>query len=431
MRSHRSSQRWLAQRFFVVLVVVAILAAACGGDGDDDDRSDGGSSTTSESETSTETSSTATATTGVTTTATTDPATTDPAPAAEIVVFFGTGDPDVCGAVSPHTRSVPAGADPLRFAFDQLVGGPTDQERALGASSFFSAETDGSVRSVTFGGQTLVVDLDDVRAVLTPEGANTSCGSGALLGELNATAFQFPEVDTVRYELLGSCDRFGEWLQRGCIEVDRADWADEVAAQLPGEPADGILQPGAILGVIGVAADDQLNVRSLPGADRPIIATLDPLTTGLVFTGRERLLAQRSVWYEIEHDDVVGWVHSRFVGPLDGTFDVTSEVVDAAGGMPTAATMEELGAIVIETRLRFLDPETEPSSVLVDGPRVGGDLTEVIYDLTGFLDDSVLGERLHLFARDAGSGADRFELVSVEGTFICARGEGGGSDLCP
>ena len=324
---------------------------------------------------------------------------------------------------------MPDTSDPIRSAFDELVGGPTRAEVAAGASSFFSDETERAVRSATVAGGLLVVDIDDVRAVLTPAGANTSCGSAALLAQLNATAFQFAAVDRVRYELEGSCDAFGEWLQRECIEIDRAMWADEVAGLLPGGPYEGIHGTGTIFGVIGVSADDQLNVRARPGADQAVVDTLDPLATGLVYTGRARELGPPvAIWYEVEVDGVVGWVHSRFVAPQAGTFDITSEVVDVVGQIPTGATVEEVGAIVVEARSRFADPN--PSAVVVDGP-TSGDLSEVTYDLLGFRDDSVLGERLHLFIADGEQPGDPLVLKSVEVTYLCARGPGGGTGVCP
>lgn len=423
MESNSLAERSGWRRLLLVLVVVVVLAASCG-----DDASDDGGDTTTTTSSSTTTTTEATSSTA-TTTATTSSTTTEQPPAPSVSVFFGTGDADVCEAVAPYTRTAPDGADPMRFAFDELVGGPTDDERDQGASSFFAEDTDGTVRSVTTDGRLLVVDFEDFRDVLTPLGANTSCGSGALLGELHATAFQFPEIESVRYELEGSCDRFGEWLQRGCIEVDRTEWVEAVAAQLPGQSFEGIFTAGAVFAVISVAADDQLNVRALPGADQAIVGRLDPLTTGLIFTGRDRLLTPaRAVWYEIEHGEVIGWVNARFVAPLDGTRDVTSVVVEAAGGPLTAATMEELASAVIEIRIRNVD--IDPSSVLIDGPKTVGDLTEITYDLTGLRDDAGLGERLHLFARESGTGSDRFELVRVEATDICARGSGGGG-LCP
>lgn len=403
----------------MVLAVFVLLAAACG-DGDDDEGTDSTTVTTSATTTTT-TTATSTSSTTVETTSTTEAPTEQ-----DVLVYFGTGDPDVCEAVAPHERTVPAGAQPIQAAFDELVGGPNAGEIVDGAFSFFSNETEGTVRSATTSGGQLVVDFDDFTAVLTPAGANTSCGSAALVAELNSTAFQFAAVDRVRYELEGDCDDFGEWLQTDCIEVDRAEWADVVAELLPGESFDGILSPGAVFGVIGVAVDDQLNVRAVPGADQAIVDSLDPLTAGLVYTGRARLLDPPvAVWYEVEVHGLFGWVHSRFVAPLSGTFDITSEVVDVVGEIPTGATVDEIVEIVLEARSRFADPE--PTGILVDGP-TAGDLHEITYDLVGFGDDSVLGERLHLFIAEED---DVFGLKSVEVTYLCARGGGGGTGLCP
>ena len=83
---------------------------------------------------------------------------------------------------------------------------------------------------------------------------------------------------------------------------------------------------------------------------------------------------------------------------------------------------------MIEARSRFADPK--PSAVVVDGP-TSGDLHEITYDLLGFGDDSVLGERLHLFIADGEQPGDPLGLKSVEVTYLCARGTGGGTGLCP
>lgn len=416
-RQYERSKRPLA--LLAVATAVLLLIGSCG-NGDDD----GDAATTTDSTATTA----APATTASTpSTSGTGSTTDDGQPTQTVLVFFGTGDPAVCDAVASHRRTVPAGTDPVRAAFDALVAGPTAAERNLGVSSFFSSETAGSVRSVRSQSGRLVVDVDDVRVVLTPAGANTSCGSAGLLAELTSTAFQFTEVDEVRYELEGSCDEFGEWLQRECIEIERAEW-EAAAGPLPGQPFEGILPAGAVLGVINVAADDQLNVRERPGADQPILDALAPLTTGLVFTGEERLLGPpTAVWYEIEVGDVVGWVHSRYAAPQSGTFDITSEVVAAAGAIPTGATIDEIGATVLEIRSRFADPQ--PTSIVVDGPSTG-DLSEITYDLTGFGDDAVLGERLHLFIAETGSDDAPLELRTVEVTYLCARGAGTG-EICP
>ncbi|MCP4962872.1 MAG: GerMN domain-containing protein [Actinomycetia bacterium] len=412
-------ERTVWERLMVLFTVFVLLMVACG-DGDDEEEGD-------ESTTVTSTATDMSTTTTSTPTTTAETTTTRKAPTEQnVLVYFGTGDPDACEAVAPHERTVPATAEPIRAAFDELVGGPNAAEIADGAFSFFSNQTEGTVRSATVRGGQLVADFDDFRAVLTPAGANSSCGSAALLSELNSTAFQFGAVDSIRYELEGSCPDFGEWLQRDCIEITRAEWDEVVAGLLPGEPFEGILPPAAILGAIGVAVDDLLNVRALPGADQAILDSLDPLTTGLVHTGRARRLGPpTAVWYEVEVNGLVGWVHSRFVAPLSGVFDITSEVVDVVGEIPTGDTVGEIGEIVLEARSRFADPK--PTGIVVDGPSAG-DLHEITYDLIGFGDDSVLGERLHLFIAEEGG---TFGLKSVEVTYLCARGAGGGTGLCP
>ena len=405
------------------LLLAAVLAASCGDS--DDDASETTTDTTEETTTSESTATTDSDTT--TTTSTTTDTTTGPT-VSDVEVFFNRDDPDECRAVEGYARSVPAGADPIRFGFDELVKGPTADETAAGAFSFFSDETEGAIRGVTAEGDKLTVDFEDVQAILVPAGAGTSCGSAALLAQLNATAFQFETIDTVRYEMEGDCGTFGAMVQSDCIELTRADWEALVAAQLPGQPVDGILSPGAVLAVVGVEADDVLNVRALPGSRQDIVDTLDPLHTGLEFTGRERLVGDPpSVWYEIDTGSVTGWSNSRYLAPLDGTFDATSEVVEVVGELPTGETVVEIGEQVIEARTRFLDGEQ--TAVVVDGP-ARGDLNEITYDVLGFLDDSVRGERLHLFITPPEVADGPMTLKSVELTVICARGDGQG-ELCP
>jgi hypothetical protein len=147
-----------------------------------------------------------------------------------------------------------------------------------------------------------------------------------------------------------------------------------------------------------------------------------------VFSGRERLVGDPpSVWYEIDTGSAIGWVNSRYVKPLAGTVDVTSEVVDVLGEIPSSETGVQVAEMVIEARTRFADPK--PTVVLVDGPH-SGDLNEITYDLFGFHDDSVWGERLHLFIVPPDVADGPMTLKTVELTFICARGDGQG-ELCP
>jgi hypothetical protein len=109
--------------------------------------------------------------------------------------------------------------DPVEVAFTQLLAGPTEPERITGAGSMLGPSTAGMLRSVTVDVDVLVVDLEDLSRVIP--NASSSCGSQALLAQLNATAFQFENILEVTYTFNGSCDAFGEFVQMGCVEVNR------------------------------------------------------------------------------------------------------------------------------------------------------------------------------------------------------------------
>ena len=124
-----------------------------------------------------------------------------------------------CDDVVVYERRIGASVDPIVAAFESLVAGPTIDEEASGAGSFFSAGTTGMVASAAVDDGLLVVDFDDLRSVIP--NASTTCGSMALLAQLTNTAFQFDDVESVRYEIEGSCDTFAGWLQRECMEYTR------------------------------------------------------------------------------------------------------------------------------------------------------------------------------------------------------------------
>ncbi len=68
--------------------------------------------------------------------------------------------------------------------------------------------------------------------------------------------------------------------------------------------------------VVGVAADDVLNVRSGPGVEYDIIAGLSPTATGVMLTGRETLVGS-SVWVEVVTDEGTGWVNESYLAEQD------------------------------------------------------------------------------------------------------------------
>ncbi len=188
---------------------------------------------------------------------------------------------------------------------------------------------------------------------------------------------------------------------------------------IAGEPFDIYPPKGAVLAVVGVAHDDVLNVRKDPGLST-VVTTLGPLADDIVSAG-EGWRLPTTVWWKVVANGKTGWVNASYVAYLGATDDLTSLVVERYGGYPIAPTMAELGLIVAET-LASADPS---SAIVMTVPPTVGNLGEVTYDVIGFGDDSVVGQRIHVFGTPDGSG---FSLKSVEATVLCDRGVSAG--LC-
>ena len=137
------------------------------------------------------------------------------------------GDP--CTEVFPVPRTV-AADDPLTGALESLLAGPTDAEREEGYGGWFSDETEGMLRSVEIVAGTVMVDLEDLRPVIP--NASTSCGSSALLGQLDTTTLATAEgAVSVLYLLEGEHDVFYEWLQLVPPGQEPLDDSDEAASR--------------------------------------------------------------------------------------------------------------------------------------------------------------------------------------------------------
>ncbi len=135
----------------------------------------------------------------------------EPEPATvEVEVFFTNdqlGDP--CGEVFAVTRTVDTD-DPIRGALQALLAGPTDDERADGYGGWFSEATAELLLDVEVVDGVAHVTFADLRPVIP--NASTSCGSAALLAELDQTLLAFDDVDDTRYALADQT-AFYEWLQ--------------------------------------------------------------------------------------------------------------------------------------------------------------------------------------------------------------------------
>lgn len=201
-------------------------------------------------------------------------------------------------------------------------------------------------------------------------------------------------------------------------EATTSTTAAPTPSELPGERIELFPQEGATLAVVGVAADDVLNVRAAPGTQYEIVVELEPLADDLTATGHNRQLDDGSIWNEVTAGGETGWANSAFLAQLGDVGDITSELYPDVADRPSAETMLELGQVVADQRAG--DELPEPDIVVVDGPSVG-DLGEITVDVVGYPDDAVLGERLHVFA-EPDPGGESFTVRTVEATTLCRRG---------
>lgn len=190
-----------------------------------------------------------------------------------------------------------------------------------------------------------------------------------------------------------------------------------------GEPYDlwvPVSDEGPILGVIGVRHDDTLNVRTGPGVDHDVMATLDPTLDGITGTGEGWQLPGGAVWWAIQVGGGVGWANQQFLSRLSAVDDVTSEIVARVGEIPVAETMLDLGTIAADAYAGF---DVADNVVITVAPTVG-DLGEITLDVVGIGDDTQGGFRLHVFGQPT-DGGEGFSLMAVEATHFCQRGVDG------
>ncbi len=201
---------------------------------------------------------------------------------------------------------------------------------------------------------------------------------------------------------------------------DPDDGGSDPGTELPGEPWDGFADAGDVLAVFGVADDDSLNIRSIPGTGGEVVATAAPTATDLVATGRARQLP-RSFWYEVQVIDENGTVETgwaaiaflAFIGPVD---DATAEYL-AANDPPVNETLVDLAQEVAQ----YFASDEPPSEIIQSVAPSVGDLGEITVDVVGIGDDAGAGYRLHIFATENENG-ETWDLRTIERTEMCTRG---------
>lgn len=141
-----------------------------------------------------------------------------------------------CGPTgAPNTawvyRSVGTEGGLLTQTMQELVAGPTLDERGDGFRSLFSTATAGAVLSVTRDEGSVVIDLRDLGPMPS---LSTGREGTAFIADLNNTIFQHTIVAAIEYRIEGNCDRFWEYFdETGCSVVARGDWQQDPLSVLP------------------------------------------------------------------------------------------------------------------------------------------------------------------------------------------------------
>ncbi|WP_208012932.1 hypothetical protein, partial [Nesterenkonia salmonea] len=190
-------------------------------------------------------------------------------------------------------------------------------------------------------------------------------------------------------------------------------------------------EEGAEVGAAGFAPQDgPLLVHAAPSRESDTVGELGPLDA-VELAGRERHHPddeKQGSWTEIILADGYGWVESGQLGHGSGLFyfgetqDVTQEYLDEVpAAEQSEVIVESVAERVIGPEEEMIDEEGEPAGpdwALISSPEDHG---ETFYraDVTGYLDDSLAGERLFITVERVNGD---YELVQVERTLICQRG---------
>lgn len=139
-----------------------------------------------------------------------------------VTVLFGCGNQDAPEFIATVTRPIDVGDDPVEGSLLGLLAGPTPGEQASGIDSLFSLDTAKALDFVTLNAGELVVDFNHGIYV---NNVSTSTGGVFFRAELLANVFQYPEVDTVEFQIDGSCELWAAYFEsETCEVVTRADW---------------------------------------------------------------------------------------------------------------------------------------------------------------------------------------------------------------
>ena len=97
---------------------------------------------------------------------------------------------------------MPKDGAPLRAAMTQLLLGVTPDESAAGLQSAFSTYTAGQIRTATIDNRIATVEFT-TQFEWTPN-FSAAAANSFVMGQIEATVFQFPDVDGLKFKIDGT-----------------------------------------------------------------------------------------------------------------------------------------------------------------------------------------------------------------------------------
>lgn len=143
-------------------------------------------------------------------------------------IFMPCGDPELPSNATYVFRTVDESTALLTNTMEQLVAGPTAEERSDGFTSFWSSDTAGAVNSVQLAEGAVLVNFGTPVTRLT--GIDSEPARSFFLADIYTSLFQYERVTSVELRLGSDCEAFFALLgQSGCTVVDRGGWEAQLA----------------------------------------------------------------------------------------------------------------------------------------------------------------------------------------------------------
>lgn len=183
---------------------------------------------------------------------------------------------------------------------------------------------------------------------------------------------------------------------------------------------------GQPLYVVGVEHNDQLNIRNTPDANANILIQVPPLAPPLYSLGQGWQLPSGAIWWQVESNDGqnsnLGWANLKYLAALGASIDITEKLSEIKN-----TKIENLANVIAST----LTNNKMANNIVVIEPAHGIDAQggAMQFDLLGFADDSVRGERIRVvfdFVWDETGAVRRITdqaiIRTAFSTPICVRG---------